>query len=171
MSSDLEAANQKLFAEASALYDAGDHKGAAVLFRRAALNGDDGSQLNLGYLYDEGLGVRRNPKIAMAWYRKAARQGNCSAANNIATIHRDRGNHRRAIEWFRRAMGQGCASSALTLAALFLSLGRDQDARGTLMWARKRRRALSEADCEQLETFARKLGPGAKKVARQKRSS
>jgi len=169
MSSNVNAENWRLFSEASALSDAGDHKGALVLFRRAALNGDDGSQVRLGYLYDVGLGVRRNSKIAMAWYRKAARQGSCSAANNIATIHRDRGNHRRAIEWFRRAMKEGGVSSALSLAALFFSLGRNQAARETLRWARRRQRALSEGDCEQLQELQRRLTRQAKESSRRKR--
>jgi TPR repeat protein len=151
------AENFRLLAEASSLLEAGEHRAAMILFRRAALEGDDSAQLNLGYLYDVGLGVRRNRRMALLWYRRAARLGNCSASNNIATIYRDQNKHHLAIQWFRRAMVQGCASSAVTLATLFLSLDRSSDAEVAVRWAQRRRKALSEADREQVQTLDRRL--------------
>ncbi|MGH7118989.1 MAG: hypothetical protein ACREFP_08380 [Acetobacteraceae bacterium] len=57
----------------------------------AAKLGNPSAQLNLGYTYDVGIGVRRNRAAAIYWYRRAYRQGVGIAASNIGTIFRGRG--------------------------------------------------------------------------------
>src|SRR5487761_369194 len=41
--------------------------------------------------YDHGMGVKSNEHAALYWYRRAARDGDRSAANNIGCIWRNRG--------------------------------------------------------------------------------
>ena len=47
--------------------------------RKAAGQGFHVGQFNLGYCYDHGVGVAKDWKLAISWYRKAAKQGNVDA--------------------------------------------------------------------------------------------
>ncbi len=47
---------------------------AAARYRKAAEQGDANAQFNLGVCYNQGQGVDKDPKAAVAWYRKAAEQ-------------------------------------------------------------------------------------------------
>lgn len=72
---------------ATAAFQRGDHATAARLLRADALKGDANAQRNLGYLYEEGLGVPRDPAQALAWYQKAADQGYAAAYNDLGTMY------------------------------------------------------------------------------------
>jgi TPR repeat protein len=80
---------------------------ALALFTQAANLGDVSSQLDLGYFFDQGLSVKKDKKKALEWYRRAYRQGDAGAANNIATVYRDWGDTRKMLWWFRRAAAMG----------------------------------------------------------------
>ncbi len=81
---------------------------AVAAYRRAVKLGDLGALLNLGVCHDNGIGVRRNKHRALLCYLRlwnSTRDG--SAASNIATVHRDVGDHRGAIRWWRKAVKAG----------------------------------------------------------------
>ena len=44
-------------------------------FKMAAENGDARAQYSLAVMYNDGIGVRKNPDEAMSWFRKAAAKG------------------------------------------------------------------------------------------------
>ena len=44
-------------------------------FRVAAENGDVRAQYSLAVMYNDGIGIRKNPEEAMVWFRKAAAKG------------------------------------------------------------------------------------------------
>jgi len=144
---------ETLVIQACRLWDRGRDKAAFKLLERAARLGDDGAQLNLGYCYDVGKGLPRNRAQALLWYRRASKQGNCSAANNIGTLYRDTTNRRRAIAWFRRAIAQGCADSAIELAKLYLETGNVSEATRLLRYALRHPTLLSEADEEAAQSM------------------
>src|SRR5437764_6233794 len=48
-------------------------KAAARAFRQVALVAGTSADQSLGYCFDVGLGVRRNTRLAMKWYRRAWR--------------------------------------------------------------------------------------------------
>ena len=48
-------------------------------YRKAAEQGKAIAQYNLGYCYEKGLGVVKDPTEAVKWYRKAAEQGDAAA--------------------------------------------------------------------------------------------
>jgi TPR repeat protein len=97
------------FTHASGYWDAGDLPRAFRLFKSLAVDGNTGAQLNLGYFFDHGIGVRRNEAKALYWYRRSYVGGEASGANNIGTIYRDRGDHKQALVWFDRAIKAGSA--------------------------------------------------------------
>jgi TPR repeat protein len=60
---------------------------AFVFFREAADSGYSRAQLQLGYMYEVGHGIRSDPMQAEKWYRKAAEQGNSIALCNLGIIY------------------------------------------------------------------------------------
>lgn len=78
--------NDRRFDAASTLWDQGELRRAFRLFLSGAKAGDVSCQVNLGYFYDEGIGVKANPIRALFWYRKAYRAGCPEAACNIGII-------------------------------------------------------------------------------------
>ena len=132
--------NLERFRQGCRQWDRGDTSRAFSSFLAGARAGDSSSQLNLGYFYDRGLGVVASQEKALHWYLRAWKQGNASAAANIATIHRDRGSMRRAIRWFGLALRHGNTDSALDLGEVYLQLGADSKAIPLLMKAHRARR-------------------------------
>jgi len=59
---------------------------AALWYRRGADQNDMGSQYNLGRLYEQGLGVPKDPALALKWYSAAALQGNANAKARVELI-------------------------------------------------------------------------------------
>ena len=47
-----------------------DHDNAIVWYRIAADNGNSNACLQMGYLYDDGLGVKQDYETALRWYQK-----------------------------------------------------------------------------------------------------
>jgi hypothetical protein len=64
---------------------AADVRLAAHWFEQAALQGNVYAERHLGNLYEEGLGVPRNPVVARDWYECAARRGDPDAELMIGT--------------------------------------------------------------------------------------
>ena len=52
----------------------GDYKTATYYLSFFASNGDSVAQYNMGILYRDGLGVEKNPKVALSWLYLAAQQ-------------------------------------------------------------------------------------------------
>jgi uncharacterized protein len=98
-----------------------DRARAAEWMERAARAGDPSAMHNIGYFYDRGVGVRRDPRRALFWYRTVWRKHHYeSAANNIATIYRDRKDHRRAFVWYRKAADAGDGDALVEVAVRYL---------------------------------------------------
>lgn len=78
------------------------------LFLLGATNGDPSCQQVLGYLYEEGIGVKANLANAIYWYDQACIQGESSAAAyNLALLYRRTGQERLAVKYLRRAAKLG----------------------------------------------------------------
>jgi TPR repeat protein len=59
-------------------------------FRKAADQGEDVAQYNLGLMYARGQGVQQNHAEAVTWFRKAADQENTEAKKMLARINCER---------------------------------------------------------------------------------
>ena len=112
-----------LFSRASEAQDNGDLRNAVRLYRAAAQRGDTSSQLVLGNLYIDGVGVRRNRSLALGWYRRAYRQGYAPAASNIAIVYRDEKKLRQALAWFERAVDLKDTDANLEIAKIYIERG------------------------------------------------
>lgn len=107
---------ERLFVQADTAWDSGDLKKAFSLFMEGAKLGNDSCQLDLGYFYDVGISVPADKRAALKWYRRAYRQNNAGAANNIATIHRDFGEVSKMLWWYRQAARMGDIDAMFLLA-------------------------------------------------------
>ncbi len=88
-----------------------DFKKAFDLHMKAALMGYDKAQFELGFAYNMGYGVEKDPALAFKWYMKAAEQGNSDAQRNVG-YHYYRGNgapldKAKARFWFQKAADGG----------------------------------------------------------------
>jgi TPR repeat protein len=136
------------FNQACHLWDKRRLKEAFRLFLSAAEDGDLGSQLNVGYFYDCGIGTTKDTNAALRWYKKAHKRGDSSATQNIGTIYRDRGEVKIALQWFERALAKGNHGSALDIGKVYLTEGNLRLAAKYLERASKSRR-VSEDTSEQ----------------------
>jgi TPR repeat protein len=99
-----------VFADTAAGLEAFKHKDYQRAYREwkaAADAGQAEAEFDLGVLYAQGLGVRRDLTVAAAWYRKSAEQGNAQAEYALGQLYyrgwgvpRDEAD---ALQWFQQA--------------------------------------------------------------------
>ncbi|MFL6727796.1 MAG: tetratricopeptide repeat protein [Sphingomicrobium sp.] len=59
----------------AAAFQRGDYTTVLRILRPKAAAGNPSAEHNLGFMYEKGYGVPRNPSLAASWYRKSADQG------------------------------------------------------------------------------------------------
>ena len=84
-----------------------DSKKAFSLISDAARSGNDRAIAYIGYMYDEGIGVEENDKIAVEWYQKGADLGFTGAQTNLGLMyyygHGVEENNLMAVYYFEKA--------------------------------------------------------------------
>ena len=112
------------FEEGIAAYQDNNIPLAYKEFRSAAEKGHADSQYNLGLMYEQGIGVSKDEKEAIVWYRKSAVQGNAFAQYNLAVLYENgRGaaiDFAQAHKWYRKASAQGDPLAIGNLGMLYL---------------------------------------------------
>ena len=100
-----------------------DFEKAAILLHQEALAGSANAKLQLGLMYDLGLGTARNAAKALGWYREAAADGSVDAQFNVgvmldsgAGIERDPSI---AAAWYSRAAANGHSRAQYNLGLLY----------------------------------------------------
>lgn len=68
-------------------YDRADYKTALKVWLPAAEAGDPEAQVNVGEIFEKGLGTEPNYEAAVIWYRKAAEQDNKRGLFNLGTMY------------------------------------------------------------------------------------
>lgn len=122
--------SQLSFAESVSLkngfeaYSNKDYDRAKLIFEAFAADGTAHAQYALGFLYDEGAGVKKDDEKAFSWYKKAALQGHASAQFQIGEAYlRKKGvkeNLKEAVIWYKKSEAQGDKDAKLRLNQLFL---------------------------------------------------
>lgn len=96
-------------------YSAENFEMAARLYRRDAELGVVAAQLNLAFMYIEGLGVPQDPAQAAQWFQRAADLGNAEAQQNLGVLYRDGSGVAQsdveAVKWFRIAGAESDAGA------------------------------------------------------------
>ena len=73
--------------DADAAFRRNDYATALAKYKIAALKKDAYAQLQVGNMYDEGLGVIPDYAEAVRWYKMAAVQGDARAQNNLGLMY------------------------------------------------------------------------------------
>lgn len=68
-------------------HDRADYKTALKVWMPAAEAGDPEAQVNVGEIFEKGLGTEPNYEAAVIWYEKAAEQGNKRGLFNLGTMY------------------------------------------------------------------------------------
>ena len=80
---------------------------AYPLLLQAAEQGRAESQVSLGFMYHNALGVPQDYQQARYWYEKAAAQGNADAQYNLGVMYEDGigvpPDWEKALEWYQKA--------------------------------------------------------------------
>jgi TPR repeat protein len=92
-------------------------------FKPLADEGIAEAQNNLGFLFQNGLGVRRNYNTAIKWYQSAADQGLAEAEHNLGILnYRGHGlaqSYQIARRWFKKSADKGLRDSHYMLGLMF----------------------------------------------------
>ena len=106
---------QALMEQGGQLYRAKNYAAAVPVFLEAAKLGNAAAQLQVGWHYEFGQGVRRNLKEAARWYLAAAEQGDARAECNLATMYET---------------GNGTGENWMAAAHWYLAAAKQNDVRG-----------------------------------------
>ena len=112
-------------------YKRDDYATALKELRPLAEQGDPKAQRYLGWLYQYGKGVEKDPRKAVKWYRAAARQGDAQAQNEMGQAYiwgEERGvrwDPAQAEEWFLKAAKQGNQQAQASLGKIYSGGGFD----------------------------------------------
>ena len=86
------------------------YEDAFYWIEQAAIQGDPIAQNNLGYSYDNGLGIDINKKLAYEWFVKAAEQNQVHAITTLAAYYLDgevvEQSYVKAFEFYKKAVQQ-----------------------------------------------------------------
>ena len=92
-------------------YEAGDYQSAAAIWTRLAEQGHVNAQVNLGFMYDHGTGIRQDHQLAARWYRAAAFRNSAVGQYNLSLLitegHATPLVGHSAHDWMERAAAQG----------------------------------------------------------------
>ncbi len=114
---------EKNYLKGSNFYDKGDFKEAFKWYKKAAdQNGVNGLN-GLGYLYMEGLGVKKNYKIAKHFFTKAVNIGSSKGKVNLGILyHYGRGvsqSYEIAIKWYKKAANENWVTGQWNMGVMY----------------------------------------------------
>jgi TPR repeat protein len=113
-----------LFAQGKTEYEAKHYTRAMLLFRLAAEQGNGDAMGYLGYIYQNGLGVKADYGAAWDWDRRAASHGNLGAMNQMGYMDElglgvPNVDYAGAMSWYRKAADLGYARSMTGVGNLY----------------------------------------------------
>lgn len=88
-----------------------DYARAYAYFNNAAAKGNSNGLFNLGMLYWQGLGVVKQPQIALKYFEAARKAGNMKSGRYIGLYHEQHGQYIRAVADYRQAANAGDITS------------------------------------------------------------
>lgn len=126
-------------AQAATAVARGDHAAALALWGPLAHAGVGRAQNNIGACFAEGLGVERDPALALRWLTLAAESGDPVGQRNLAALHfKGEGvaqSDAEAMRLYRLAAEQSDAPAQDMLSWMLLEGGDPADRAEALRWA------------------------------------
>jgi hypothetical protein len=116
-----------------------DETQSVALTRKAAEQGHQEAQSNLGYFYYSGRGLPdKNPQLAAQWWTKAAERGFAQAQHNLASYYGREKDDAKSFEWNLKAAEQGLADAQTDVGSNYLrGTGTSKNVEQALDWYRK----------------------------------
>ncbi|WP_442864930.1 tetratricopeptide repeat protein [Bosea sp. NBC_00550] len=118
----------------------GDHRAALAIWGPLAHAGVGRAQNNIGACFAEGLGIERDPALAVRWLTLAAEGGDPVGQRNLAALHfKGEGvaqSDDEALRLYRLAAEQGDAPAQDMLSWMLLEGGQIADRDEALRWAK-----------------------------------
>ena len=109
--------------DAARLYEQGNYKEAARIWKDYAEQGDYIAQYWLGMRYYDGEGVEQDYRQAAKWYQKAAEQGNEDAQYWLGLMYYNgegvAQDYRQAEKWFEKAAVRGKVNALFYLGVMY----------------------------------------------------
>lgn len=103
--------SSSLSANGYAAYQQGDYAKALEQWTELAAEGNADAALNLGHLYEAGLGTQRDMGVAFKWYLQAAQAGLASAQYQVGLLYEIgsgvASDSHEAEYWYQLALDQG----------------------------------------------------------------
>jgi len=100
-----------------------DYVRAAMEFTIDAKKGNSQAQVNLGLLYENGLGVEHSPDAAFSWYEAAAQKGSVLGQINLAALYYEGAgtdqSYKSAAHWYLQAAKRGNSTAQYNLSVMF----------------------------------------------------
>ena len=130
------------FEEGADAFNRGKFTNALKVLKPLAEQGDATAQKNLGLMYKNGIGVPKDYKLAVKWFRKSAEQGFARAQFNMGSMYGDGygvpQDYELAVEWYRKSVEQGNANAQTNLGLMYeTGQGVPKDYELALKWYRK----------------------------------
>ncbi len=122
--------------------DRKDYKNARQWLSKAAEQGSVKAQTKMGWLYENGKGVKKDYGVAFSWYEKAAEQGYGNAQRPLGKLYElGQGvdpSPEKAFYWYEKAAQQGISRAQANLGILYeTGSGVDRDYQKALFWYTK----------------------------------
>ena len=112
-----------VFERCKLYYSSENYTEAFKCFQKAAEQGNALAQCNLGFMYEDGRGVKQDYFKAFEWWQKAAEQGNALAQYNLGVMYQYgqgvKQDYFKAVEWYQKAAEQGYAKAQFILGLIF----------------------------------------------------
>jgi TPR repeat protein len=93
-------------------------------FLAAAKLGHVFAQYNIALMYEQGLGIEKNEKEAVFWYKESAKKGNSAAQYNLGVCFENgigtEVDFKKANYWYRKASVQGDELAVANLGMLYI---------------------------------------------------
>jgi hypothetical protein len=128
--------------EGEAAESRSDYGTALVWYKRAASLGSSDAAFDIGWFYQNGLGLAADPALAFQWYRRAAEAGHVMAANNLGVLHKNglgtERDYAEAMRWYRLAAEAGNSEAQNNIGVMYNNgLGVQRDYHQALTWFRR----------------------------------
>ena len=111
-------------------------------YQKAAEAGNSDAMCAIGFMYDDGRGVRKNYSEAMKWYKKAVDAGNSEGMLNIGFMYSEgtgvRQDYTEAMKWYKKAADAGNSNAMENIGNLYEDgNGVRQDYAEAMKWYQK----------------------------------
>ena len=112
------------FYDGADAYEKGDYKTAIKHWELLAEHGNADAQYNLGFMYENGIGLKKNDYWAFLWINKAAQLGQASAQFTLGNMYYTGAgivkDYKQTVKWFKEAGKKGHASAQFNLGAMYI---------------------------------------------------